>query len=261
MNPRSPCRPLQDSDQGGQDDTCLRVNLLTVNVLVVRIVLHDGPDRRCLATRLERRGASRGVKPCRCRRRGGRTVRGLSSVLRIKKETGRYPVRQTDSQTDRCCLCAFSCNASCFKQELLSDSKQTWLWLSIQLMRSSEELESDYVFLAGLVFQDFLCFLQREGNKTKDSLHFATCNLSADVEIRDLLNWKSSFWYNQCIKFDPKPPDTTTVVMSPPCSYSVVFANSDISDWTQRLKWAEQECLISHNVLLQQYMPKKRRLW
>ena len=47
---------------------CVYVCLLTVNVLVVCIVLHDGPDRRCLATCLEHRGLGYDVQPCRCSR-------------------------------------------------------------------------------------------------------------------------------------------------------------------------------------------------
>lgn len=77
------------------------MNLLTVNVLVVRIVLQDDPDRRRLAAGLEHRGASRG----RCRREETGQYQDCPPHLEYRKKqegilTDRQTVGQTVGETD-----------------------------------------------------------------------------------------------------------------------------------------------------------------
>lgn len=82
---------------------CVYVRLLTVNVLVVCIVLHDGPDRQRLATCLEHRGPGYDVQPCRCSGQAAAQKQGLSRLsVQTKKQEGSLTDRRTSRQTDTC---------------------------------------------------------------------------------------------------------------------------------------------------------------
>lgn len=69
---------------------CLRI----VNVLVVCIVLHDGPGRRCLATCLGCRGLDHDAQCADVAERRPHSV-GIVQTLRIEKKIGRETDRQT----------------------------------------------------------------------------------------------------------------------------------------------------------------------
>lgn len=93
-----------------RDETRWQVVLVclhTVNVPVVFIVLHVGPDRRCLATCLQHGGASHDVQLCRCSRGSAAHYGGLSKHSEWR-EIGKAADRQTDSQKQCLCVCSYN---------------------------------------------------------------------------------------------------------------------------------------------------------
>lgn len=83
------------------------VCLHTVNVPVVFIVLHVGPDRRCLATCLQHGEASHDVQLCRCSRGSAAHYGGLSKHSEWR-EIGKAADRPTDSQKQCLCVCSYN---------------------------------------------------------------------------------------------------------------------------------------------------------
>lgn len=93
-----------------RDKTRWQVALMclhTVNVPVVFIVLHVGPDRRCLATCLQHGGASHDVQLCRCSRGLAAHYGGLSKHSE-RRELGKAADRQTNSQKQCLCVCSYN---------------------------------------------------------------------------------------------------------------------------------------------------------